>query len=162
MKALKFSLLLSLCISFLFLLFPYCQTNEEDMGELKKTIEAFENSWNERDYLKVVGFYADDAVFFIPNEDVWEMSDIRNFFENQAKRPDTVNYLKYEINRENLELIVEGDIAYEFARQTFDVQIEGQNPVSMKNKFVHIWEKQEDGSWKLKFDMYNSSETIMD
>jgi len=48
-----------------------------------------------------------------------------------------------------------GDLAYEVGKFTLTIQPEGQEPIEQKGKFVVVWKKIADGSWKLHVDIFN-------
>ena len=47
-----------------------------------------------------------------------------------------------------------GDLGY--TRGTYVIQMEGPNgPVTINGKYITVWKKQADGSWKVTADMFN-------
>ena len=53
---------------------------------------------------------------------------------------------------------VEGSATMAYARGTYAITITmpGMSPMPDKGKFLEIWKKQPDGSWKVAIDMFNS------
>ena len=49
-----------------------------------------------------------------------------------------------------------GDLAAEVGTATLTVQSEGQAPTTTAVKYVVVWQRQQDGAWKLHRDIWNS------
>ncbi len=49
-----------------------------------------------------------------------------------------------------------GDLAYEIGTFTLKIRPEGQEVVEQKGKYVVVWKKGPDGTWKLHADIWNS------
>jgi ketosteroid isomerase-like protein len=49
-----------------------------------------------------------------------------------------------------------GELAYTRGTYSLTMQPAGAAPMSDTGKFVEVWRKQPDGSWKIKWDIYNS------
>ena len=61
-----------------------------------------------------------------------------------------------DIKFETLELVINGDFAYETGLYSVNMKHKGQAPVSDKGKYIVIWEKQSDGQWLMDKDIWNS------
>jgi uncharacterized protein (TIGR02246 family) len=55
------------------------------------------------------------------------------------------------------DLIVNYDIAYETGTYSMEIIPENQDKVKDFGKYVVIWEKQDDGKWLIKKDIWNTS-----
>jgi ketosteroid isomerase-like protein len=126
------------------LLFVTCQNKEKDKQVLLQTIEDYENAWAAGDFRTVESFFADSAKRLHTEPYVWNRTEIKRNFKERAElekdnvKPFVKNAWKKE--RNYLEIRVEGNIAYDvFTTEKF--------------KALHIWEKQNDGSWKILYDM---------
>jgi ketosteroid isomerase-like protein len=75
---------------------------------------------------------------------------IRKAFEIEQK------YEKLEFKRDKVEVSKKGNMAYEIVNQTVSFKYLNLDPQVEINKYIHIWEKQKDGSWKVLIDMNNS------
>ena len=109
-----------------------------------QAIEDYENAWAAGDFLTVESYFADDAKRLHTEPYVWDRKEIKRYFEERARqeKDSTRTFVKnaWKKDREYLEIRVEGNIAYDvFTTEKF--------------KALHIWEKQSDGSWKIKYDM---------
>ena len=49
-----------------------------------------------------------------------------------------------------------GDIAYEVGKVSLTIQPVGKEPTTSAAKYVVVWKRQPDGSWKLHRDIWNS------
>ena len=48
------------------------------------------------------------------------------------------------------------DIAYEIGSALLTVQPEGQDPMEVPGKYIVVWKKGEDGTWRLHADIWNT------
>jgi uncharacterized protein (TIGR02246 family) len=53
-----------------------------------------------------------------------------------------------------------GELAYEIGTFALKVQPEGKEPIGQKGKYVVVWKKAPDGSWKLHVDIWNSGPAV--
>ena len=125
-----------------------CQTGKNDLEMAKEalmqTIEDYENAWASGDFLTVESFFARQAKRLHTEPHVWERDEIKRYFEDRASQvPDSTKpFVKnqWKKERDYLEIRMEGNIAYDiFTTERF--------------KALHIWERQEDGSWKILYDV---------
>lgn len=121
-----------------------CRNQENEKQQLLLTIEDYENAWAAGDFLKVDSFFADSAKRLHTEPYVWDRKEIKRYFEERAKQsPErSAAFVKnaWKKDRDYLEIRIEGDIAYDiFTTEKF--------------KALHIWGKQNDGSWKILYDM---------
>ena len=49
-----------------------------------------------------------------------------------------------------------GDVAYEVGKVSLTIQSAGKEPTTAMAKYVVVWKRQVDGSWKLHRDIWNS------
>jgi len=61
-----------------------------------------------------------------------------------------------EVSLETAEVTEGGDVACEIGRYTHIIQPSGGETITDKGKYVVIW-KQEEGSWKIDTEIWNSS-----
>lgn len=134
----------SLLVVFLSIVFSSCQSEKDSKELLLQTMADYENAWAAGDFLTVESYFADDAKRLHTEPYVWDRKEIKRYFEERAKLESGANkdFVKdaWKKDRDYLEVRVEGDIAYDvFTTDRF--------------KALHIWEKQNDGSWKIIYDM---------
>ena len=131
---------------FLSILASGCQIGDKETEKeaLMQAIEDYENAWASGDFLTVESFFASEAKRLHTEPHVWEREEIKRYFEDRASQAtdSTKPFVKNEWKKERdyLEIRMEGNIAYDiFTTERF--------------KALHIWEKQEDGSWKILYDV---------
>ena len=145
--------ILSFFLSFLIVL-PCLsrERSQNDMENFLKITRELDAAWDSMNNEKILQFYADDATFLAPGGDM-----IRG---KQALRESLESWssVKIDFVREKVEIKILGECAYELVNQTAKFQLENQEPQQMLQKYVHVWKKQNDGSWKILIDMWNSCE----
>jgi ketosteroid isomerase-like protein len=57
------------------------------------------------------------------------------------------------------DIAASGDLGYTYGNFVFKTKDKNGKPVSYYGKYATVWKKQKDGSWKVAFDMGNSSPT---
>jgi ketosteroid isomerase-like protein len=99
-------------------------------------------------YTKI--YYAPDAVIFSPN-----MPPVKGheaIISNFNSFPPVSN-MKFE----QIEVAGAGKLAYVWGTYSFDILPEGaESPVHDTGNYIEIWQKQDDGSWLIIRDIFNS------
>ncbi|MDA9069810.1 nuclear transport factor 2 family protein [Algibacter sp.] len=131
-------------ITTVFLVSISCQKKDSQMEVLMLAIEDYETAWSNNDFIKVESYFTADAKRLHTEPYVWDRTIIKEYFEERAANSvfDSLSSVKkdWKIGREYIDIRVEGNIAYDiFTTERF--------------KALHIWEKQSDGSWKIKYDV---------
>ncbi len=124
--------------------------SEDDILAIKEISDRFVRAVNARDWASVAALYTADAIFMPANMPRVEGRDsIRTWMEGF-----------HPMN--NFDLVVEkidgaGDMAYVYGSlmMTFTSE-EGLEQMRDIGKYVEIRRKQEDGSWLLAVDIFNS------
>ena len=122
-----------------------------DEQAIRKTVDEaikIANStadWNA--YTKL--YYAQDAIVNPPNAPAIKGHDA---IVAMLKTFPATSDLKVEI----LEVNGAGNIAYVYGTYSMVVTPPGGEPVSDKGKYVEVWKRQADGSWKVAIDTFNS------
>ena len=94
-------------------------------------------------------YYAPDAVVLPPNtEAVRGRENISSFFETFPPITD----MQFDI----VEVGGAGDIAYVYGKYSMTMTPEGEEPVQDIGKYIEVWKRQPDGSWKVALDIFNS------
>lgn len=129
-------------------------------SEAKKIIELsreWAKSAQTADTEKILSYWSDDAVVMSPNQPATIGKDeLRKMLEMNATIPG------FEINWEPKEAYVSqsGDLGYSIGANYIKMLDSLGNKITIYNKAVEIWKKQEDGSWKCVVDIFNSDPTI--
>lgn len=121
-----------------------CQDDKAEMKALMFAIDDYETAWANNDFLKVESYFTADAKRLHTEPYVWDRIKIKEYFEEREaicnKVAQSGNKKDWKAEREYIEIRIEGNIAYDiFTTERF--------------KALHIWEKQNDGSWKIKYDV---------
>lgn len=94
-------------------------------------------------------YYVPDAVVLPPNaEAVRGRKEIVSFFGTFPPITD----MKFDI----VEVGGVGDIAYVYGKYSMTMTPEGEEPVQDIGKYIEVWKRQRDGSWKVALDIFNS------
>ncbi len=100
-------------------------------------------------------FVTDDAVWLPPNGALVEGRDaVRAWVQPFTEAEDSS--VTWEATR--VEVSAAGDLAYSMGTYEYSLKDAEGNPVSGKGKFVDIWKKQTDGSWKAAIGIWNSDQ----
>ncbi len=111
------------------------------------------NAEQAKDVDTVLSFFADDASLFPPNAPIVTGKEaIRAHLSEEYSGQDFAiswQTTKVEVSRS-------GDLAYSHGTYEVTVNDAEGNPVTDKGKWVTVWEKQPDGTWKVVADIWNS------
>jgi uncharacterized protein (TIGR02246 family) len=126
------------------------QNEKKEMEQLQKAISENDNAWNNIDIDKIVGMFAENGTLLNDDSDMLRGKvAIRKFFDSVEKGE------KIELKRDKVEVSLKGNMAYEIVNQTGSIKYLNKEPQTFVNKYIHVWEKQKDGSWKVLIDMNN-------
>ena len=96
--------------------------------------------------------YAQDAVVMMPNEQAWRGRD--------GVRKGLVGFLSQisvkEAKLGTEDVIIDGDLAVETGTYEWTVVPMGGKEIKDKGKYMTVWKRQSDGSWKIVRDINNS------
>lgn len=135
----------------------YAGSEEQDGGvrEARAAIEAanakFSEAFARGDSKALSAMYTSDAIAFPPDSEM-----IRG---NQAigeywKATRAGGVLSAALTTDDVGR--SGDVAYEVGRVSLAIQPTGKEPTTATAKYVVVWKRQVDGSWKLHRDIWNS------
>jgi len=131
---------------------------EDDLKELRKTIESINDKITkaiiEEDVETVFSFYTDDVIS-MPNYDamIKGKEALRKHDEGMRK----AGFKIHSLNATILDLWVCGDLAYEVGKFGISLTVPGiPHPVADSGKYMTIWRKQSDGSYKVKAEIWNT------
>ena len=128
----------------------------EDVAEAKKAIASANAKYGaaiaQRDAATIRDLYTDDAIVLPPGlamihgkagvEDLWKGS-----FANGVK---AASFQTQDVERN-------GDVAVETGTFTMKIAPEGKAEQTNAGKYVVVWKRQNDGSWKLHRDIWNGT-----
>jgi uncharacterized protein (TIGR02246 family) len=150
MKNYRHSLVIFLLISVMCLSCANNQNEKANMNQLLSVISENDNAWNNLNVEKIVGMFAEDGLLLNDNAEIIKGKEaIRKAFEMAQK------FEKIEFKRDKVDIELKGNIAYEIVNQVVTYKLTDTEPQTELNKYIHIWEKQKDGSWRVLLDMNN-------
>jgi ketosteroid isomerase-like protein len=130
---------------------------QDDMSNLRSKFQQMEDNFADAnksgDVKTLMNFYTDDAILMAPYESMSKGRDetfTRNSKEMQGKK-------FQEFSGKVTDVFVSGDLAYEIG--TYNVSFttaQMTEPMKDQGKYVNIWQKQPDNTWKLKVETWNS------
>ncbi len=100
----------------------------------------------------VLDAFAEDATMFPPNEDIIQGRQAIGEYLDALRQAG----LK-RIELTTLEVGGSGDTIYETGKYTLEVLPPGMDAITDSGKFLMVWKRQSDGSWKIKEDIFNTS-----
>ena len=104
-----------------------------------------------KDTVGVAGNYAADAIVFSPNEPAWKGLDaIRKGLAGMAGMIQDFDFKQEEFE-------TSGDLAVESGTYTMSVKPPKGAAMKDEGKYVTVWKKQADGSWKIIRDILNTN-----
>jgi len=150
--------LLGCCLAVLVLGCSQRQTPAADTRAADETaIRQADSSWSAVTEAKQLdghmGYYADDAAVLAPNEPMAAGKDsVRAMMTKMFAMPGFL--VKWQSNK--VEAARAGDIGYSMGTYELSMNDPKGKPMSDHGKYVTIWKKQADGTWKVAVDMFNS------
>lgn len=120
---------------------------------IEQAAEAFRTAALAEDAEGIVAIYTSDAVLMPPNMPAQEGSAAIRTWMSDFFTQFTID--EFQLRTEEIE--VAGDWAYR--RGAFEMTTTptaGGDPVQDAGKFIEIWQRQADGSWKMSHDMWNT------
>ena len=113
------------------------------------------NAEQAKDVDTVLSFFADDASSFPPNASIVTGKEaIRARVSELYSGP----RFAFSWQTTKVEVSRSGDLAYSHGTYEETVNDPEGNPVTDKGKWVTVWEKQPDGTWKVVADIWNSDQ----
>lgn len=144
---------------FLLTLSTACQTQATsgtqaaDETALRKLDDEWSRAAGARDVEKTISYYSDDAVVMPPNiPTLTGKESIQTLWKSMLGSPDFSGGWKAT----KVEVARSGDLAYVSGNYEFNEKDNSGKPITDKGKYLEVWKKQTDGSWKCVADMFSS------
>ena len=120
-----------------------------------KIIQANSEKWSKaggaKDAATFGSFYADDAVVMMPNEPIFKgMENIKNVLQPMMQDPN------FALTFTTDKVEVSGILAYSQGTLSHTSTGRDGKPLTDTCKYVAVWKKQPDGSWKAIEHIFNS------
>ncbi len=122
---------------------------------IERANHLFGEGFSKRDATLATSMYTDDTLLLPPNMEV-----IRGKENAEAFWGTSIQNGVIMEEHKTMEIIREGDTATEWGTYVVSFHPEGQEPVEEKGKYVVVWKRMADGSWKKHWDIWNSSMPI--
>jgi ketosteroid isomerase-like protein len=129
-----------------------------DTEGLKKAVEDYNSAAIEamttNNYEKSLSYFADDATEMPPNEPAIKgKENIKAWMEKGAQSGVKATAVKFT----SLEVVAAGNIGYEIGDYDMTFEIPSVGEVKDVGKYIAIFKKQQDGSWKVYAETWNSN-----
>jgi ketosteroid isomerase-like protein len=123
--------------------------------KIEEALRDLDEQWSAaagaKDFEKIVSFYSNDAVVMPPNAPRATTKEaIRTIWK------DLLTDASISWKTKEVEVAQSGDLA--FSSGTYEVTLNDPTgtPVKDRGKYLEVWKKQADGTWKCVMDMWNS------
>jgi uncharacterized protein (TIGR02246 family) len=117
---------------------------------LEEEVTGWTKAYNKGDTAGCTAIYAEDAMMLPPNQPMVRGKQAIKEFNQRM-----LNQVGGSISNRIVEFSVEGDLAYQVGTYAItDTKTPDQG------KFVNIFRRQQDGSWKLLVAIYNSDNPL--
>jgi ketosteroid isomerase-like protein len=127
-------------------------TRAADEATLRSLDAQWAKSAAAKDVDAAVGYYSDDASLLAPNEPIAsDKASIRAAWSAMLSPDTTLNWQASKV-----EVARSGDLAYILGVYQLTTTDPKAKPMADRGKFVEVWKKQADGSWKTVADIFNS------
>jgi len=118
---------------------------------IKATADIFSAAYMRGDIETMMDCYTDDAVILPGGRDIIEgPENLRAYWTLPPGRSVTYHRSMTE------GITVVGNTAYDYGYYEGANSRDGADPVPFRGKYVIIWEKGDDGKWRMKVDMWNT------
>jgi ketosteroid isomerase-like protein len=143
------------CIALLSIAFVVAAAAADTTSAIEQAIRDLDDQWSKaagaKDVDKTISFYSGDALVMPPNAPSATTKEaIRKIWK------DLLTDANISWKTKKVEVAQSGDLA--FSSGTYEVTLNDPTgtPVSDRGKYLEVWKKQSDGSWKCVADAWNS------
>ncbi len=106
-----------------------------------------------KDVERTIGYYSDDAIVLPPNAtSAATQETIRNVWKDMLASPG----LAITWKPTTVQLAKSGDMGWVSGTYELTMNDASGKPINDRGKYLEVWEKQSDGNWKCRADMWNS------
>jgi uncharacterized protein (TIGR02246 family) len=134
---------------------PPPDTRKADEAAIRTASADWSKASQAKDLDKATSYYADDAIFFVNNGAMVKGKDaIKMAWKPELATPGPG--LTFETTY--VEVARSGDLAYEYGTYDEKTEVKKGKIKDEKGKYVVVWKKQPNGSWKAVADIDNIGE----
>ena len=132
------------------------ESGKVEVAKIRRSIVDVETkftiAFNRGDAAAVAALYTDDATLLPPNSKTLQgRQAIQDFWTGGLQMG-----LK-DVTLTTVDVGGSDDTAYSIGKYTLNIQPEGQEGMSDSGKYVVVWKRQADDTWKYHVDIWNSS-----
>lgn len=132
-----------------------CQP-QTDVAAVRKTIEEASASSAQAimsgDVEKSIVNYADNATSMPPNSAALKGKEAIKAWTAEMSKMGKMTAVKFG----TVDVDASGNLAYEVGTYDMTMEMSGMGEMKDKGKYMAIWKKQADGSWKVHADIWNT------
>jgi ketosteroid isomerase-like protein len=119
--------------------------------QIEAANEAYGKAVANQDVTAVVALYTQDALLLPPDSPVAQGSDaIRAVLQGY------VDAGAQSLELETIALDDQGDLVVDVGRYTLGLQPPGADPITDVGKYLQVYKRQSDGSFRIAYDCFNS------
>ena len=128
-----------------------------DTQPVEQLLRGLDGDWAKtaagKDVEQTIAFYSDDAIMFAPNAtNAATKETIRNVWREMFASPGFI--ITWKPTR--VQLAKSGDMGWVSGTYELTMNDASSKPINDRGKYLEVWEKQSDGNWKCRADMWNS------
>ncbi len=132
---------------------PKPDTRAADEAALRKLDDEWSQAAGAKDLEKTVSYYSDDALVLPPNSPVLQGKDaVRGMWKAMFNVPGFGGGWKAS----RVEVSQSGDLGWTTGPYEITETDASGKPMTDKGKYLAVWKRQADGSWKCVADMFNT------
>lgn len=132
---------------------PTADTRAADETAIRQSDAAWSKVAEANQLDEMIGYFLEDAVMLAPNEAMAAGKEaIRKMVGDMFAIPGFV--IKWRATK--VEVARSGDLGYSLGTYELSMNDPQGTPMADRGKYVTVWKKQADGSWKVAVDMFNS------
>lgn len=134
--------------------------NVISISPVERTLRDLDAQWSKaaaaKDLERTIAYYSDDAIVLPPNAASAATNEaIRNVWKDLLATPGLV--ITWQPNR--VQLAKSSEMAWVSGTYELTMTDPSGKPINDRGKYLEVWEKQADGNWKCRADMWNSDLT---
>jgi len=122
---------------------------EADRLAIAEASRAFSAAVVAGDTAALGALYTADAVLMPPTRNIEGNEAIRRYFAPGDSR----TQVGHELTSDRL--LIEGDLAIDMGTWSSTTQREGEEPRTASERYLVVWRRQADGSWKIAWDAWH-------
>jgi ketosteroid isomerase-like protein len=132
------------------------EASSAEQGAIEKALRKLDAEWSAaasaKDVDKTVSYYSNDAVVLPPNS---PLATTPVAIRAQWKK-DLESMISGGWKATRVDVAKSGDMAYVSGTYTFNSKDARGKTVEDRGKYLEVWKRQADGSWKCSADAWNS------